>query len=92
MSFKKCFECSKVYTNTLYKWCKPCQINNLKKNFTNWTSKNEQIDKLIQEKQLSINDFYDTIFEWIPYCQFNQIEKLSNIIYSDYYITIKINI
>jgi hypothetical protein len=57
-------------------------MNYLKKNFTNWTSKNEQIDRLIQEKQLSINDYKDTIFEWIPYYQISDIEKLSNTIYS----------
>jgi hypothetical protein len=71
-----------VYTNTLYKWCKPCQINHLRENFTNWTSKNEQIDKFIQEKQLSIDDYYSSIIEWIPYYQFNKIKKFSNIIYS----------
>jgi hypothetical protein len=82
MLSKECLECFKEYTDTLYKWCKPCQINHLKENFTNWTSKNEQIDKLIQEKQLSINNVYDTIFEWIPYDQFNDIKKSSNAAYS----------
>jgi hypothetical protein len=82
MLSNKCLECSKVYTDVDYKWCKPCQINHLKKNFTNWTSKNEQIDKLIQEKQLSINYFYDTIFEWIPYNLFNNIKELNNTTHS----------
>jgi hypothetical protein len=53
----------------------------LKENFTNWTSKNKQIDNLIQEMQLSINDHRDTIFEWIPYDQINIIKELSNTTY-----------
>jgi hypothetical protein len=77
-----CIKCEAHFTNAEYDWCKPCQMNYLKKNFTNWTSKNEQIDRLIQEKQLSINDYKDTIFEWIPYYQISDIEKLSNTIYS----------
>jgi hypothetical protein len=49
----------------------------LKKNFTNWTSKNEKIDKFIQEMQLKINDYNDIIVEWIPYEQFNNIKKIN---------------
>jgi hypothetical protein len=39
-------------------------------NFINWTSGNKIIDNLIQE-MLSNN----TIFEWIPYNQFNEIKE-----------------
>jgi hypothetical protein len=67
--------CEEFIDNKYYKWCKPCQINDLKKNFTNWTSGNEKIDKLIQEKQLRINHCNDIIVEWIPHDQFNNIEK-----------------
>ena len=62
--------------NIKYKWCKSCQINDLKKNFTNWTSENERIDNLIQEMQLEINELDDIIFEWIPYNQFNDIKEI----------------
>ncbi|UZO06229.1 uncharacterized protein OCT59_026559 [Rhizophagus irregularis] len=37
-----CEKCCEEYTNTFYKWCKPCQISNLKENFINWTSGNEK--------------------------------------------------
>ncbi|GBC22728.2 kinase-like domain-containing protein [Rhizophagus irregularis DAOM 181602=DAOM 197198] len=80
--YGKCIKCGKYYTNSEYNWCKPCQINWLKENFMNWTSENEQIDNLIQEIQLSINDYEDAISEWIPYYQFNDIERLDNIVYS----------
>ncbi|CAB5377461.1 unnamed protein product [Rhizophagus irregularis] len=39
-----------------------------------WTSGNEKIDKFIQERKLNIN-FYDVVFEWIPYNQFNEIKE-----------------
>src|SRR5688572_20099204 len=70
-----CEKCGKIYTNVYNKWCKLCQINNLKKNFTNWTSGNEKIDDFIQEMQLRINDKWDIVFEWIPYNQFNDIKE-----------------
>jgi hypothetical protein len=57
-------------------WCKSCQINDLEKNFTNWTSGNEKFDNLIQEMQLGIDKHYDIVVEWIPYDQFNDIKEL----------------
>ena len=67
----------------MYKWCKPCQLNDLKKNFTRWTSGNEKIDEFIQEMQLKINDYCNTILEWIPYNQVINIKKTGkNKIYS----------
>ncbi|PKK57517.1 hypothetical protein RhiirC2_797877 [Rhizophagus irregularis] len=57
-----CENCGKEYTKTFCKWCKPCQISNLNKNFTNWTSKNEKIDKFIQEMQLKIDDSKNDLF------------------------------
>src|SRR5256885_12249006 len=29
-----CGKCGEKFTSVDYKWCKPCQINNLKENFT----------------------------------------------------------
>lgn len=79
---KYCAICDKLYTNIIYKWCKPCHINCFKKNFISWTCGNEKIDYFIQEMRLRINN----LFEWVPYSQFNYIEELgsygSNIINS----------
>src|SRR5436190_2236000 len=72
-----CKECCEKYIYIENKWCKPCQINWLKNNFTNWTSGNEKIDDFIQEKQLEISDYNDKVFEWIPYNQLNDIEKMN---------------
>src|SRR5204862_27645 len=73
---KYCVKCDKMYTNASYKWCRPCQINYFKNNFTNWISGNERIDNVIQEMQLKIRDSSDIVFEWIPYNQFSNIEKI----------------
>ena len=71
-----CKKCCEEYTNVNYNWCKTCQINNLKGNFTNWTSGNEKIDNFIQEMQLKINKRRDIVFEWIPYNQFSDIKEI----------------
>src|SRR5437016_2018299 len=44
----------------------------VQKHFT-WISENEEIDDL--EMQLKISNNNNSIFEWIPYNQFNEIKK-----------------
>ena len=71
-----CKKCGKKYTGEwYYEWCKPCQIDNLKKT-TNLTSGNEKIDNFIQEMQLKIESPRDTVFEWILYNQFSDIKEI----------------
>ncbi|CAB5388864.1 unnamed protein product [Rhizophagus irregularis] len=70
-----CESCNTIYSNIGYKWCKQCGINNLKENFINWTSGNEEVDNFIQKMQLKIESFDDIIVEWIPYNQFNNVKK-----------------
>ncbi|GBB84827.1 hypothetical protein RclHR1_01140016 [Rhizophagus clarus] len=71
-----CEKCNEQYADIEYKWCKYCQISNLKEDFTNWTSGNKQIDDLIQEIRLKINKSGDIIIEWIPYEQFSDIKEI----------------
>ena len=71
-----CIECDKIYTNIRCKWCRPCQTNYLKENFTNWSSGNETIDVFTQKMQLKIINPQDIVFEWIPYNQFNDIREI----------------
>ncbi len=47
----------------------------LKQNFDKWTSRNEFIDKFIQESQLNAKH-PDHILEWIPYNKLKNIEYL----------------
>src|SRR4051794_11931436 len=70
-----CSKCYEICTSVNWKWCKPCQIDNLKGNFTNWTN-NEKIDVFIREMQLKINHPRDIVFEWIPYNQFSNIKEI----------------
>src|SRR6266498_4975119 len=69
-----CEKCGEKYTFSWCEWCKLCQIDHLKKNFTS-TSGNEEIDNLIQEMQLKIDCYEDIVFEWIPYNQFSNIKE-----------------
>src|SRR5438046_2455613 len=71
-----CRKCGEEYTDMRQKWCKPCQIDKLKVNFTNWTCGNEKIDNFIQEMRLKIDDLYDTI----SYLNINKLKhtKLMN--------------
>ncbi|GES86573.1 kinase-like domain-containing protein [Rhizophagus clarus] len=40
-----CKNCGEIYMDVDYEWCKLCQINRLKDDFTNWSSENEEIVK-----------------------------------------------
>src|SRR5438045_6443237 len=73
---ESCKKCGEEYTYPSFKWCKPCQINHMKENFTNWTSGNEKNDNLIQEMQLKVDDSTDIVLEWIPYNQFIDIKEI----------------
>jgi len=42
-----CKNCGEVYTRVEDRWCESCQIDKLRKNFTNWISGNEIIDYYI---------------------------------------------
>jgi hypothetical protein len=65
-----------MYKDTRYKWCNPCQLNNLKQDFTNWTSGNKIIDKVIQDMQLKIEKYNNKVVEWIPYNHLNNMKVI----------------
>ncbi|PKY29630.1 HCP-like protein [Rhizophagus irregularis] len=69
-----CIECKHPYID--YHWCQQCNTRRFQQDFSKWTSKNEFIDKFIQEAQLNAKNSYE-VLEWIPY------NKLSNINYYD---------
>jgi serine/threonine protein kinase len=70
-----CKTCIEKYTDIKHRWCKLCQIDYLRRYFTNWSG-NEKSDEFIQEMQLKINKPNDMLFEWIPYNQFMIIEEV----------------
>ncbi|CAB5337919.1 Bck1p [Rhizophagus irregularis DAOM 197198w] len=69
----------------IYKWRRPYRINYIKKNFKIWTSGNKKIDDFIQNVQLKINIWNDTVFEWIPYNKFDDIKEIGKSGYSSVY-------
>ncbi|GBC08411.1 hypothetical protein RclHR1_00810003 [Rhizophagus clarus] len=68
--------CEKCGNKNQEQWCKQCQTNQFKNDFMNWTSENAKLDEFIQKIQLKINRYDDAIFEWIPYHELIEIEKL----------------
>jgi hypothetical protein len=69
-----CENCNQKCLATLY--CEYCVRNYLKENFSNWTSGNDDIDNLIQECQMKTLE-PDSIIEWIPYNNFENIKYLT---------------
>jgi hypothetical protein len=81
-----CEKCGQEFTNLMYKWCKPCRINDLKVNL-NWICGNEKIDNFIQEMQLEFNYIFSTpysLFQWIPYNEFYNIKELKKEDFDDF--------
>ncbi|EXX53679.1 Ypk2p [Rhizophagus irregularis DAOM 197198w] len=74
MSYRICKECGKE--NTEVDWCKECNAKHFQQNFKNWTSGNNDIDKFIQDTQLSATD-YEKVLEWIPYNKLYDIEYIA---------------
>src|SRR6266536_2524431 len=69
-----CENCNQECLATLY--CEYCVRNYLKEKFSNWTSGNDDIDNLIQECQMKTLG-PETIVEWIPYSNLQNIEYLT---------------
>src|SRR6266536_1521450 len=69
-----CEECNQ--NNTGIKWCKACNAKYFQQNFSKWSSDNIDIDKFIQDTQLSAI-YYFQVLEWIPYDRFYDIEFIA---------------
>ncbi|GBB88958.1 hypothetical protein RclHR1_24010002 [Rhizophagus clarus] len=69
-----CEACKQEINNI--NWCKTCNAKHFQQNFKNWSSGNDDIDKLIQEAQLSAINFCE-ILEWIPYDKIYDIEYIA---------------
>ncbi|CAB4424255.1 unnamed protein product [Rhizophagus irregularis] len=77
-----CENCKQECLATLY--CEYCVRNYLKANFKNWTSGNNDIDNLIQKCQLE-SLMPNTIIEWIPYSNLQNIKYLTKGGFSEIY-------
>ena len=54
-----------------------CKTIYFQQNFENWTSDNNDIDKFIQDNQLSAHDNAVKVLEWIPYSRFYDIKYIA---------------
>ncbi|GES73428.1 kinase-like domain-containing protein [Rhizophagus clarus] len=72
---------TKTYMIVLSNKCKECKnicnVMCFRQNFGNWTSGNNDIDKLIQVIQLSTHDYASKALEWIPYDKFINIKYIA---------------
>ena len=57
-----------------------CNAIHFQQNFDNWTSGNNDIDKFIQDTQLSAHSDTEKALEWIPYDRFYNIIYIVGII------------
>jgi hypothetical protein len=55
-----------------------CYTIYFQQNFHNWTSGNDDIDKFIQETQLSVHNYIGKALEWIPYDKFDNIKYIAD--------------
>src|ERR1044071_291930 len=69
-----CEKCNQP--NTDFRWCRSCNAKRFQQNFKNWTSGNDDIDKLIQHTQLSATHS-GKVLEWIPYDRFYDIKFIA---------------
>jgi hypothetical protein len=70
---KTCKECEQPIAEL--NWCHECNARHFQQNFNNWTSGNDNIDKLIQNTQLSAV-WNNKLLEWIPFDRFTDIEYI----------------
>src|SRR5438034_10490293 len=53
-----------------------CNAKHFQQNFDNWTSGNNDIDKFIQDTQLSAHNNTKKVLEWISYDKFYDIKYI----------------
>src|SRR3954452_5503209 len=83
-----CENCNQKCLATLY--CEHCVRNYLKAKFSNWASGNGDIDSLIQKCQMETL-MPNTIVEWIPYDNLQNIKYLTKGGFSEIYTAIWID-
>ena len=69
-----CGECNEPGTG--WKWCRPCNAKRFEKNFKNWTSGNNIVDKFIQQSQLNAT-FHSKHLEWVPFENFQNVTYIT---------------
>src|SRR5690349_1315768 len=69
-----CNECKQPKTH--YEWCRVCNAKRFQRNFKNWTSSNNNVDKFIQKVQLKAENINE-VLEWMEHDRFENVEYLA---------------
>jgi hypothetical protein len=67
-----------VLSDICKKCNKVCYSIHFQQNFNNWTSGNDDINKFIQNTQLSSHKGVEKVLEWIPYNKFYDITYIAD--------------
>jgi hypothetical protein len=73
MLFGICNGCFQVME--IRHWCSSCNSKRFQRDFDRWTSGNKDIDKLIQDNQITTSSRY--VLEWISYDRFTDINFIA---------------
>jgi hypothetical protein len=73
MEFGRCKECLRIHEDL--NGCLSCNSKRFQRDFNKWTSGNEDIDRLIQENQLSVRR--NGLLEWISYDKFSNVNYIA---------------
>src|SRR5215475_6070972 len=75
-----------IVLNDICKKCNHiCNTIYFQRNFKNWTSGNNDIDKFIQDSQLSAHKDAKKALEWIPYDRFFKVKYIAKDKFSKVY-------
>ncbi|RGB34000.1 kinase-like domain-containing protein [Rhizophagus diaphanus] len=66
-----------ILNNTCKKCNYECNVTHYQQDINNWTSGNDDIDKFIQDTQLSAHKYTTSALEWIPYNRFYNIKYIA---------------
>jgi hypothetical protein len=82
-----CFQCKQPYTSTSPndKWCKSCESLVFESKFKTWTSGNMELDKFIQQSQLSATDSTGFL-RWMDFSIFTDLNQIGKGGFSEVYV------
>jgi len=87
-NFGQCTECNRPNTGE-DNWCRSCNSKHFRSQFDKWTSENSDVDKIIQDSQLSAKHS-NYVLEWIPFDKFKDVKYVSKggygTVYSAYWL------
>ena len=82
-----------VVLNKICEKCKyTCNSVYFQRNFANWASGNNDIDRLIQDTQLSAHYDASKALEWVPYNRFANVSYITKDEFGEMYCILQIGL